>query len=145
MVREIGRFRQGPVLILLDTHVVVWLRSGDHRLGPLARDTVERALQEGRAAVSTISFWEIGMLAEKGRLQILLDLDAWRRELLDQGLIEIPVDGGIAAHAGQLAAMHGDPADRIIVATTLKGHRLVTADQKILDWSGPLNRLRATD
>ena len=85
------------------------------------------------------------MQIRKGRLDLLVDLDTWRRNLLDQGLIETPVDGGIASRAGLLADLHGDPADRIIVATALEGHQLVTADRQILDWPGPLNRLSATD
>lgn len=85
------------------------------------------------------------MLVRKGRLRLLADLRAWRRNLLDQGLIEIPVDGGIASRAGALGRIHGDPADRIIVATALAGHRLMTADRQILEWSGPLSRLNASD
>ena len=85
------------------------------------------------------------MRIQKGRLEFLQDLDAWRRELLDDGLIEIPVDGGIAARAGLLADMHGDPADRLIVATALQGYQLVTADWRILDWPGQLSRLDATE
>ena len=72
-------------------------------------------------------------------------MSAWRRDLLNLGLIEIPVDGGIATRAGLLTDMHGDPADRIIVATTLEGHQLVTADGKILQWPGPLSKLDARD
>jgi len=85
------------------------------------------------------------MRIQKGRLEFLLDLDAWRRELLDQGLIEIPVDGVIAARAGLLVDMHGDPADRLIVATALQGHQLVTADRRILDWPGLVSRRDATE
>ena len=130
-------------MILLDTHVLIWLRLGDRRLGQQARGTCERALQDGDATVSAISFWEVGMQVRKGRLKLLVDLNAWRRNLLDQGLIETPVDGGIASRAGLITDMHGDPADRIIVATALRGHQLVTADRQILDWPGPLNRLPA--
>ncbi len=83
------------------------------------------------------------MRVQKGRLDLLIDLGVWRRDLLDRGLIEIPVDGDIATRAGLLPDMHGDPADRIIVATSLEGHRLVTADGKILRWPGPLGRLDA--
>ena len=43
-----------------------------------------------------------------------------------------------------LVDFHRDPADRIIVATALQGHQLVTEDRRILAWPGPLNRLRAT-
>ena len=132
-------------MILLDTHVLLWQENGDRRLGIRARRAIEGVLQERKAAVSSISFWEIGMRIQKGRLEFLLDLDAWRGELLNQGLIEIPVDGVIATRAGLLADMHGDPADRLIVATALQGYQLVTADRRILDWPGQLNRLNATE
>ena len=85
------------------------------------------------------------MRVQKGRINLQLDLEAWRRDLLDRGLVEIPVDGGIAARAALLEDMHGDPADRLIVATALEGHRLVTADERILGWPGHMSRLRATD
>ena len=132
-------------MILLDTHVLLWHEQGDRRLGVKTRQVVERVLQERSGAVSSISYWEIGMRIQKGQLEFLLDLDAWRRELLDQGLIEIPVDGAIAARAGLLVDMHGDPADCLIVATALQGHQLLTADRRILDWSGQLSRLDATE
>ena len=132
-------------MILLDTHVLLWQEQGDRRLGPQTRRAIERALQENGAAVSAISFWEIGMRVEKGRLDFLLDLGAWRRNLLEHGLLEIRVDGEIAVRAGLLPDMHGDPADRLIVATALEGHQLVTADRRILDWHGQLNRLDATE
>ena len=132
-------------MILLDTHVLLWFRFGNRRLGPKSREEIGRAVEEGESAVSAISFWEVGMQLQKGRLGFDLDLDAWRNGLLDQGLVEIPVDGGIAARAGLLQDMHGDPADRLIVATALEGHRLVTADRGILEWPGRLSRLRATD
>ena len=85
------------------------------------------------------------MRVHKGRLDLGLDLDAWRRDLLDQGVIEITVDGRIAVRAGFLPDVHGDPADRIIIATALEGHRLMTADQRILDWPGSISRLDARE
>ena len=68
-----------------------------------------------------------------------------RRELLGQGLAEIPVDGEIAIHANALPGLHADPADRIIVATAQAGHRLVTGDERILAWDGNLARLDARE
>ena len=132
-------------MILLDTHVVLWQELDDRRLGPQARRTIEDALQESMAAVSAITFWEVGMRVQKGQLDLGLDLYAWRRNLLEEGLVELAVDGDIAVRAGLLSNMHGDPADRIIVATALDGHQLVTADRRILDWSGHLSRLDATE
>lgn len=132
-------------MILLDTHVLLWHEKGDQRLGVKARDTFRRELPNGDVAVSPISFWEVGLGIQKGRLTLSLDLTLWRQDLLEQGLVEIPVDGRIAARAGLLRDMHGDPADRIIVATALEGHTLVTSDDLILNWPGNLNRLDARE
>ena len=85
------------------------------------------------------------MQVRKRRLDLLIDPEAWRRGLLDEGLTEIQVAGDIASRAGLLAKIHGDPADRIIVATALEGHRLMTADQQILEWAGALSCLNASD
>ena len=132
-------------MILLDTHILIWFHTGDRRLGPRANREITRALLEDNAAVSAISFWEIGMRIQKNHINLGLTLDAWHRALIQDGFIEIPVDGGIATLAGLLTELHGDPADRLIVATALGGHRLVTADRRILDWPGSLDRMDATE
>ena len=94
--------------------------------------------------MSAISFWEVGMQLRKGHLELGVALDAWRRGLLRRGLTEVPVNGRIASRAGRLPDLHGDPADRIIVATALEGHQLVTADRCILEWPGSLSRIDAS-
>ena len=130
-------------MILLDTHTALWLRAGDPKLGPAARAAIERAWQAAEVAMSAMSFWEMAMLREKGRIEYPEDMGQWRLEELGQGLIEIPVDGEIGIRANNLADFHADPADRIIVATAMNGYQLVTADRRILDWSGGLRRVDA--
>lgn len=130
-------------MILLDTQVLVWLRSGNSRLGSQAGNAIELSWASGEVAVSAISFWEVAMLHDKKRLNLLQDIGNWRKSLMEEGLVEIAVDGEIGIRSVNLADFHGDPADRIIVATALGGHQLVTADGKILGWPGPLSRLDA--
>lgn len=130
-------------MTLLDTQAAIWLDSGDARLGAIAKREIELAAQAGEVAVSAITFWETAMLREKGRIDFPNDVMLWRRNLLANGWLEIPITGEIAAIAGHLTDMPGDPADRLIVATALQGHLLVTADRRILDWPGPLSRLDA--
>lgn len=124
-------------MLICDTHVLVWLDEGNSRLGANALQAMNKALATGQLAVASISFWEIAMLVEKGRLDIRIELDVWRLELLQNGLLEIPLQGSTALRAGQLQAFHGDPADRMIVATALENSAtLMTADRKILGWDG---------
>lgn len=130
-------------MMLLDTHVLIWLWTGDVRLGTGARRLVDDALRDQELAVSAMTFWEVVMLRNKGRLDFTEDIGLWRRELPGQGLAEIPVDGEIVIRANTLPCFHADPADRIIVGTALAGHRLLTADAGILRWRGDLNRLDA--
>ncbi len=130
-------------MILLDTHVLLWLRAGDERLGHSAKRQIDQAWADDALAVSAISFWEIAMLGRKNRIRLPKNPQHWRRELLEQGLVEIPVTGAIGLRAAALEGFHADPADRIIVATALEGHQLVTADERILGWDGPLDRLAA--
>ncbi|MGB5986027.1 MAG: type II toxin-antitoxin system VapC family toxin [Desulfobacterales bacterium] len=119
----------------MDTHVLVWLDAGSPRLGARTLDQINDAFSLGNLAVSAVSFWEISMLVQKKRLEIRLETDIWRKELLENGLREIQLDGAIAIRAGELRQFHGDPADRMIVATAQQmSWTLATADKRILDW-----------
>ena len=132
-------------MLICDTHVLVWLDEGNSRLGANALQTMNKALATGQLAVASISFWEIAMLVEKQRLDIRIELDVWRLELLRSGLLEIPLQGSTALRAGRLQAFHGDPADRMIVATALeKSATLMTADRKILGWDGLYQKVDAS-
>ena len=140
-----ARIPTEATVLLLDTNVLLWLVLGDRRLGAGAHRATDDALAAGNAAVSAISFWEIALLHKKGRIKLPWAVEVLRRYLLDHGLKELPVDGEVAMRSVFLTDLHGDPADRIIVATAMGGHRLVTADRRLLDWPGQIQRLRATD
>ena len=129
--------------MILDTHICIWLVNRERRIGPDSSRQIMEAISDGAIAFSAISIWEIGMLLQKNRLTSNMTADQWRQELLDSGFREIPVDGVIAARAGALDDIHGDPADRIIIATALAGHQLITDDADILNWAGPLHRFPA--
>ena len=130
--------------MILDTHTLLWLDRNDPALGPDAHRQIETAWRAGTVAVSAISFWEAALLAERGRIVLPVPAGRWRADWLQAGLVEIPLDGRIALLSCQLENFHRDPADRFIVATALdRNVPLMTADQKILDWDGKLDRLDA--
>lgn len=132
-------------MILLDTHVLLWILLDDPKLGNQTRQVIYTAWAESEVAVSAITFWEVAMLHEKGRIALMSDIGSWRMSLLEAGLIEFAVNGWVGIRAAELEDFHADPADRVIVATALEGHRLVTADRRILDWPGGLDRLSARE
>jgi len=135
----------GPGVIVLDTHALLWMDRNDPMLGPQTRELIENNWRSDVVAVSAISFWETALLADRGRVVVPVPAEAWRLDLLQAGLREIPVDGRIALLATRLEGLHRDPADRFIVATSLQlGATLVTADSEILGWAGNLPRQAAT-
>ena len=127
--------------MILDTHAVLWLFLGDTKLGDLARRHATAALNTGALYASTVSFFEITTLVRRDRLDIAVPARNWRDNLFDEGLIELDVTAEIAIAAGELDDLHGDPMDRLIVATAIEyGLTLVTADRRILEWRGDLTR-----
>lgn len=130
--------------MLIDTHVLLWMDRDDSALGARARDQLLGAWRDGEVAVSAISFWEAAILAQRGRITLPKPALLWRDDWLAAGLLEIAIDGRIALLASQLEHLHRDPADRFIIATAIeKATALMTADQQILAWNGPLRCLRA--
>jgi PIN domain nuclease of toxin-antitoxin system len=124
-------------MIVLDTHVFLWTVLSLPKLGRAARRHIEQAAKRRELAISTISYGEIAMLAEAQRLRMRVELGQIRDAALRTGLLEAPVDFEIAVLTGRLTGMHGDPADRIVVATALAHNAtLITADQAILSLPG---------
>lgn len=113
----------------------------DTRMGRLARGLADAAIEATELAVSVISFWEVALLMARGRLRLRRPVVRWRHELLERGIVELPLGGATCIAAASLQDFHADPADRFIVATAQAvGAMLVTADQRILAWTGPLGR-----
>jgi PIN domain nuclease of toxin-antitoxin system len=121
--------------LLLDTHILIWLAEGLADLPPRARLRINGAARGPGLAVSAISFWEVAMLARKGRISIRRPVNAWRAAVLAApGIDEIPVSGEVGIEAVLLPGdLHEDPADRILVATArVHGLALGTRDKRLL-------------
>ncbi|MEI6319150.1 MAG: type II toxin-antitoxin system VapC family toxin [Pseudomonadota bacterium] len=128
-------------MILLDTYALIWLDTADRRLGKKTRALVEREWALNQVAVSAITFWEAGMLAERRKIRLAAPVAEWRTRWVDAGLIELPLDGTVLVRSLDLGSLSADPADRFIAATALAVHAvLVSADEKILTWQHELAR-----
>lgn len=128
-------------MIVLDTHVLVWFATSDRKVGKKTRRLIDRYWEDGAVGVSAVSFWELGKLEAKRRLKLPAPASKLRIELLQAGLIELPLDGATAIRSLDLTGLPDDPADRFIAATALtRGAILVTADESILAWKHSLER-----
>jgi len=113
-------------VILLDTHAWIWAVADPRQLSAAAR---RRIAAEPSVGVSAISTWEVAMLVAKARLRLDRDVLTWLRDALARRpMTLLPLTPEVAV-ASTALTLHGDPSDRIIVATALEhGADLVTAD-----------------
>ncbi|MCP9910082.1 type II toxin-antitoxin system VapC family toxin [Cyanobium sp. BA20m-p-22] len=132
--------------VLLDTHVWLWWLLGSERLKVQERLSLDRLASDGSTHLAAMSLWEAQMLHAKGRLGLDRPFQNWLREAASPGVVQlVPLDVEVVISLHQLPeGFHGDPADRLIVATALAhGLVLATHDQAIRSsgvieiWTGP--------
>lgn len=117
--------------LLLDTHVWIWSLTTPERLTPRVRRALEKPGHE--LWLSPVSTWELALLVEKGRLRIDGHLEAWLPKATAR-FREAPVSHDIASEFADIRLPHGDPADRLLLATARVLHlTFVTADERLLD------------
>ncbi|MBZ5548335.1 MAG: type II toxin-antitoxin system VapC family toxin [Acidobacteriia bacterium] len=120
-------------VILVDTHVVVWLALDQSQLSRNARAAIDDARGSGDGlAISDITLLELATLSSKGRIRLDISLESFLREV-EVRFTVLPISGRACVRAlGLPAAFPKDPADRIIAATALvEGLSLLTADRAI--------------
>jgi PIN domain nuclease of toxin-antitoxin system len=120
-------------VILLDTHVVLWLTSDPARLSGKARAAIEVARKNGDGvAICDITLLELATLAHKRRIRLGISLESFLQEV-EARFVVLPISARACARAMGLPKDYPkDPADRIIGATALvEGLSLITADREI--------------
>ena len=126
-------------LLLLDTHCWLWAQLGQiDRLCRRAVAAIRSAESAGNLRVSVISVWELGMLQERGRVALPMNIRSWVGEALTKpGISLTPLTPEIAIESSNLpGSLHGDPADRIIVATARAWNAtLLTKDRRLVEYS----------
>lgn len=124
-------------MIILDTHIWIWWVNESPRLTEKQKQIIKENQVNG-LGISVISCWEIAKLVEKKRLVLSIPVEEWLEEASTYpGIKIINLSIPILVESTQLTGFHNDPADQIIVATSkVKNSKLLTADNKILDYSG---------
>lgn len=105
--------------VVLDTHVWVWWLTPDSRLRPAEREALDGAAEKRELHISAVSLWEAQVLQAKRRLHLPISFSDWIVRAADPRVISVlPLDVEVVLAADALpSSFHGDPADRLIVAT----------------------------
>jgi PIN domain nuclease of toxin-antitoxin system len=120
---------------LLDTHIAVWLALDNQRLRSSTVSTIKDSFNEGKLFLSAISAWEIGLLVSKGRLDLGQSPLAWFEGFVQQfNITVLEISPEIAINSSYLpGTLHGDPADRIIIATAMaNATAIASADKSVV-------------
>jgi PIN domain nuclease of toxin-antitoxin system len=120
-------------LILVDTHVVIWLAFDRARLSNKARTTIEEARAHGEGlAISDMTLFELARALHRERTHLTISVESALGEV-ERRFTVLPINSRISLRTLSLpAAYPKDPADRIIGATALvENIPLLTADREI--------------
>jgi PIN domain nuclease of toxin-antitoxin system len=131
-----------PLLILLDTHVVLWLAFEEARISKLAAARISDARESGEGlAISDISLFELARAFKRERVRLTISIESALADVETRFPV-LPITGEISLRTLSLPENYPrDPVDRIIGATALvEGIPLITADRKIRD-SGALTTI----
>jgi len=120
-------------VILLDTHILIWLLIAPEKLPPKGRKAILAARKVGPLALSAISLWEIAWLAENKRIEIDVSVESFVKKCASYVQV-FAISPEIAARSVQFPNSYPkDPQDRIIGATAIvEGIRLLTLDTQIV-------------
>lgn len=124
--------------LVLDTHVFLWSILQPEELSEQIKHRINLAQENSQLFLSSISLWEIAMLNFKKRINVYEPIKDFLNSITNiNGLSIKDISPEVAAESVSLMDdFHGDPADRIIVATAkCLGATLLTRDQKILSWA----------
>jgi len=130
---------------LLDTHSLVWLMQGSDCVGPLSRALIVAAAEADAVFVAAISASEIAMLVAKDRLALDRDVGEWLDTALRlPGLRLAALDPLVAVDSTRLPGdVHGDPADRLIIATARRHAAVLTTDDRLIPQYGAAGHVKA--
>jgi len=122
-------------VILLDTHIWVWLSTRPERITRTQRAIIDNTHHQ--LGICSISLWEIALGSSRGRIAYEGDLNDWLQAIvaLPRSVL-LPLSAEIAIESVRLPGQfHRDPADQIIVATArVHDCELMTSDGKILNY-----------
>lgn len=122
--------------MLLDTHALLWLLSGDERLSESARERFERT---DRVYYSVVSMWEIGLKLALRRKDFALDPQWWQeipKALRLQSVEAVAVEPEDCRDVGRLPLHHRDPFDRMLVVQAFRLECPLLSRDLVLDAYG---------
>lgn len=121
------------MMLLIDTHIAVWVALGLPKLPAAARQCIANA---SVVYVSAVSLWEIGMKVSTGKLRLPMSMSDLEAKLVAANFVPLPLTWAHAVRAFDVASFHRDPFDRLLLAQALtEPLHLLTTDEALKSYS----------
>lgn len=119
-------------MIVLDTHIVIWLAEAPELLSTAATEAIKGERQRGSLAISDMTLLELALVISAGKVRVRTSLAAFLGQV-ERNFEVLPVSGAIAELTMRFSpAYPRNPVDRVIGATALAHScKLITKDEKI--------------
>jgi len=128
------------LILLVDTHLLLWSASQPERLSAKSRQLLESPVSE--LWFSAASMWEIAIKRELGRDDFRVEPRRLRRGLIDGGWRELAITSEHAVATLDLPPLHKDPFDRLLIAQAhVEGITLLTSDCIVAQYPGPVHKV----
>lgn len=122
------------MVLLLDTHVLLWTLDAPERLPEDVVAQIESP--ETTVYFSAASIWEIAIKTALGKIDFRYSPEEIAQVARDTGFVELPVSAAHGAKVAHLPLHHRDPFDRLLIAQTLLlPAQLLTADSTLVPYS----------
>lgn len=118
--------------LLLDTNILLWWLSDDHKLRKEAREIIANPNNE--VLVSAASVWEVAIKAALGRIEI--ELNDLEGAISRSSFQPLPIGLRHAVMVGRLPAVHRDPFDRMLVAQARVEELRVLSHDRVFEQYG---------
>lgn len=128
------------MILLLDTHLLLWAAGTPERLSEQAHRMI--ADPDNTLWFSAASLWEITIKRGLGRADFRVEPHLFRRGLLNNGYVELPITSQHAIATEHLPHLHKDPFDRMLIAQAeTEGALLLTSDEVVARYPGPIRKV----
>lgn len=128
--------------VLLDTHALYWLVSGERRLSDEARAAIAESQAARTLFVSPITAWELALASRKASDSTNfgdVSPEAWFRAAVRATLAKlVPIGQRIALEAATVPVVkgHKDPGDCYLIATArVRKVPIITRDAKMREFA----------
>ncbi len=123
--------------LLLDTHTLIWFLEGQSSLSQAAREAIENPISA--KWVSIVTFWEIAVKVNVGKLTLLRPFDELEKKVAENGFHVLPLEFPHTVTYSVLPLHHRDPFDRLLIAQAMvENFTVLTQDSHFTSYAVPV-------